>query len=246
MRLGTTMNKVILSLSLLACSTGAWADLSYQEELRLECAKVKNYAASGKKIYDQQQYQKAINAFKQQAAWAAFCQFNHEESGVSFSPQAINTAFNNVGLSYAKLGQHGWGRAWFSVFPEMKSSQFNLAQLPAPKKSNNLAGTYARHAGFGQWKTLTVKRNKNAYEIKFNGLYMGGRSLIYGPNIGVFYTNMPLNQSQAEYRYEDCIIRLTFGFDPQQGHYIQADENENASCGFGHGVTADGRYMKVE
>lgn len=240
------MYKIIFSFSLVALSSGVWADINFETELRAECAKVKNHAQSGKQFYDQRHYQKAIDSFQQQASWAAFCEFNSEESGVSFSEQAISTAFNNVGLSYAKLGQNGWARAWFSVFPEMKSSQFNLAQLPAPKKSNNLAGTYARHAGFGQWKTLTIKRNKNAYEIKFNGLYMGGRSLIYGPNIGVFYTNMPLNQSQAEYRSEDCIIRLTFGFDPQQGHYIQADENENAGCGFGHGVTADSRYMKVE
>ncbi|MFV5490313.1 hypothetical protein [Acinetobacter sp. ASP199] len=239
------MNKVILSLSLLACSTGAWADLSYQEELRLECAKVKNYAASGKKIYDQQQYQKAINAFKQQAAWAAFCQFNHEESGVSFSPQAISTAFNNVGLSYAKLGQNGWARAWFSVFPDMKSSQFNLKQLPVPKPSTNLVGEYVSYAGFGAWNTITVKQQKNAYYIEFNGLYMGPRSLIYGPNMGEFETHMPRQSKRALYRLEDCKIELKFGFDVKQGQYIQVDETKNTHCGFGHNVSSSGVYLRV-
>lgn len=240
------MYKIIFSFSLVALSSGVWADINFETELRAECAKVKNHAQSGKQFYDQRHYQKAIDSFQQQASWAAFCEFNSEESGVSFSEQAISTAFNNVGLSYAKLGQNGWARAWFSVFPDMKSSQFNLKQLPVPKPSTNLVGEYVSYAGFGAWNTITVKQQKNAYYIEFNGLYMGPRSLIYGPNMGEFETHMPRQSKRALYRLEDCKIELKFGFDVKQGQYIQVDETKNTHCGFGHNVSAYGRYLKVE
>lgn len=240
------MKHIILSCAVLAFSLPAFAYTSFEEELRSNCTKVKSYAASGKKLYDQKHYQKALAAFKEQASWSAFCEINKDNSAVSFSQQSISTAFNNVGLTYAKLGQYGWARAWFSVFPNMKSSQFNLHQLPAPKKSTNLAGTYVRHAGFGQWQMITVERAKNAYEIKFNGLYMGARSLIYGPNIGEFSTSMPLQNTQAVYRVDDCKIDLKFGFNTKLGQHIRVKETNNMSCGFGMNVSAEGVYLKVE
>lgn len=239
------MHKVILSFFFLALSSNTFAYTSFEEELRSNCAKVKGYAASGKIFYDQKQYHKALASFKEQAAWSSFCEMNKDKSGFSFSDQMISTAFNNVGLTYAKLGQYGWARAWFSVFSEMKSSQYNLQQLPAPIKSVNLAGKYVRYAGFGQWKTITVKRTSNVYNIKFNGLYMGARGLIYGPNMGVFYTQMALKKSQAAYRVDDCKIDLKFGFNAKQGHYVQVDETNTMSCGFGHNVSADGQFTKV-
>jgi hypothetical protein len=240
------MKHIILSCTILAFSLPVFADSYFKEELRTNCAKVKSYAASGKKFYDQKQYQKALVAFKEQASWSSFCEMNKDESGVSFSEQAISTAFNNVGLTHAKLGQYGWARAWFSVFPDMKSSQFNLQQLPVPTKPTNLAGKYVRQAGFGQWQTITVKRTKNAYEIKFNGLYMGGRSLINGPNIGIFYIDMPLQKAQAVYRVDDCRIDLKFDFNTKLGQHIQVNEINESDCGFGMNVSAEGSYFKVE
>ncbi|NHC03085.1 hypothetical protein G9F31_04790 [Acinetobacter sp. 187] len=240
------MNKVIFSLSLLAFSSGAFAEMSFEQELRTQCNRVKSNALLGKQLYDQKNYQKALIPFQQQAAWSSFCEINREESGVSFSEQAISTAFNNVGLTYAKLGQYGWARAWFSVFPEIKSTQFNVRQLPNPTQSASWAGTYVQHAGFGQWNTITVKRIKNAYDIEFNGLYMGTRSLIYGPNMGEFRTQMPLKNTQAAYRVEDCKVDLKFGFDAKQGSFVQVKETNIMSCGFGHNVSAQGMYLKVE
>ena len=90
-----------------------------------------------------------------------------------------------MSASYFKSGKPQWARAWFSVFPQAKSSQFNLKQLPL-RKTQNLAGIYIQHAGFGHWNTIQVKRIKNSYQIHFNGLYMGLNSMIYGPNIGEF------------------------------------------------------------
>lgn len=240
------MNKGISIIGLILFSSTALAETSFENELRLNCAKVQSYASSGKKFYDQKQYKKALEFFKKQAMWSSFCEMNTEESGFSFSEQSISTAFNNVGLSYVKLGQYGWARAWFSVYPEMKNSQFNLKKLPVETQSSNFAGEYVKHAGFGQWKTITVKRTHQVYDIKFNGLYMGARSLIYGPNIGTFNTQMPLNKINALYRLDDCKINLKFGFNSKYGEHIQVDETNNISCGFGNNVSANGIYSKVK
>jgi hypothetical protein len=240
------MYKLILSISLFTFSSWSFAEMSFEQELKSNCAKVKQHAQLGKKFYDQKQYSKAIDSFKQQAAWSAFCDMHHEDTGIKFSEQAISTAYNNVGLSYAKLGKTEWARAWFSVYPDTKNSQFNLQQLAAPKKSATLAGTYVQHAGFGEWNTITVKRNQNAYKIEFNGFYMGIQSLIYGPNIGEFETQMPFNKNHTEFRLDDCLINLKFGFNAKQGQYIQADTKNMMSCGFGHNVSAYGMFLKVE
>ena len=240
------MYKSLLSIGLLSLSMLTFADSDFEKELCSGCSQVQSYANNGKKFYDQKQYQKAIAQFKQQAAWSSFCAMNVEDGGTAFSERDITTAFNNVGLSYAKLGKPQWARAWFSVFPNTKASQFNLKQLPAPEKPKNFAGKYVRYAGFGQWNTMEVKPVSNAYQIEFNGLYMGLRSLIYGPNMGEFLTPMSLNKAQANYSVEDCKIDLKFQFNAQIGQQIVVNSNNPMSCGFGHNVSADGMYLKVE
>ncbi|WP_216940165.1 hypothetical protein [Acinetobacter sp. BY419] len=240
------MYKSLFFIGLLSLNTLCFADSDFGKELRSGCDKVKTYANNGKKFYDQKQYLKALEQFKQQAAWSSFCAMNVEDGGTAFSERDITTAFNNVGLSYAKLGKPQWARAWFSVFPNAKASQFNLKQLPAPEKPKNLAGKYVRYAGFGQWNAIEVKRTSNAYQIEFNGLYMGLRSLIYGPNMGEFLTRMPLNKTHTQYRYDDCRIDLKFQFSAENGQQIVVNSSNPMSCGFGHNVSADGRYLKVE
>ncbi|WP_312585761.1 hypothetical protein [Acinetobacter sp.] len=240
------MYKSLFSIGLLILSTLTFADSEFEKELHSGCSQVQNYANNGKKFYDQKQYQKAIEQFKQQAAWSSFCAMNVEDGGTAFSERDITTAFNNVGLSYAKLGNPQWARAWFSVYPKAQSSQFNLKQLPAPEKPKNLAGKYVRYAGFGEWNTMEVKRTSNAYQIEFNGFYMGLRSLIYGPNLGGFSTRMPLNKIQTNYSVEDCKIDLKFQFSAQSGQQIVVNSSNPMSCGFGHNVSAEGAYLKVE
>ena len=241
------MYKSLFSIGLLILSTLTFADSEFEKELHSGCSQVQNYANNGKKFYDQKQYQKAIAQFEQQAAWSSFCAMNVEDEGIAFSERDITTAFNNVGLSYAKLGKPQWARAWFSVFPNAKASQFNLKQLPAPEKPKNLAGKYVRYAGLGQWNTMEVKRASNAYQIDFNGFYMGLRSLIYGPNLGEFSTRMPLNKAQANYSIEDCKIDISFGFDAKLGsHAVLKQNSGDSGCGFGHNVSAAGVFLKVE
>ncbi len=219
------MYKSLCCIGILTLSTLTFADSDFEKELRTSCSKVKSYANNGKKFYDQKHYQQAIAQFKQQAAWSSFCEMNRDEAKTSFSEQAITTAFNNVGLSYSKLGKPQWARAWFSVYPDAKSSQFNLKQLPPPKKDTQLAGTYVQHAGFGAWSTLKIVKQQQHYAN----------------------TTMPLNKTQAQYRSEDCKIDISFGFDAKLGSRAVLKQNSGDSgCGFGHNVSAAGVFLKVE
>lgn len=229
------------------CSPSVFADASYEQELKQQCSKIKNFGLQGKKNYDQKQYTQALKQFKNQAVWTAFCAANEDDSGVQLSQRDIELAYNNVGLTYSKLHQPGWSRAWYSVFPNSSISQYNLKQLPSPKRDLNLAGTYVQHAGFGQWNTLKVTRQKQDYLVQFNGLYMGARSLIYGPNIGDFETTLALNKTQTQYHSKTCQIDVSFEFDPKLGQRALLKQSGDISgCGFGHNVSANGIFLKVE
>lgn len=242
------MNKIVLASALyLALVTATHAEISFAQELQQGCAKVKTYANQGKKFYDQKQYTKAIEQFKQQASWRGFCLLNEDESGVQMKQRDVELAFNNVGLSYAKLGKAQWARAWYLAYPESSMSQFNLKQLPTPQNTKQMTGKYIQHAGFGEWNTLTLQQNKNNYTIQYEGLYMGARSLIYGPNIGTFETTMPLSQTRKIYRVNDCNIDISFDFDAKLGRRALLKQSGDISgCGFGHNVSAEGIYLKVE
>ena len=249
------MKKIISSI--IFCTIGfitiasSHAEISFEQELQQGCTKIKQYANNGKKFYDQKQYPKALVQFKQQAAWSQFCLLNTDETAIKTTERDVAIAYNNVGLSYAKMNQPLWARAWYLLNIrdeiEPQSTRFNLQQLPKPKPSTDLSGQYVRYADFGEWNHLTVKKNKVSYQIEFDGLYMGIRSLIYGPNMGQFSTSMPLSKKQTVYRYEDCQIDLNFKRDTASGNTIKVTQNDGESgCGFGHNVYADGVYFKVE
>lgn len=241
------MKKIFIAIPLsLFCTQAIYAD-DIEQEIKQECAKVNQYAQLGKKFYDQNQYTKALDQFKDQAAWSSFCLYNQDTSGTKLTEKDVVIANNNVGLTYAKLNKPQLARAWYLKDKEAKSSQFNLGQLPQPKLSNDFSGTYVSAIGFGQWNTITVKKKKSNYEIFFQGYYFPARGLIYGPNMGEFDTSMPSSKKHAEYRYEDCKITLDFKFKSTEGQVIDVKQSESQSgCGFGHNVWADGQYLKVE
>ena len=54
------MLKYPFLIGLLTVSTLASADDTFEQELRQGCAKIKSSASTGKKFYDQKQYQKAL------------------------------------------------------------------------------------------------------------------------------------------------------------------------------------------
>ena len=245
------MNKItlktifpILSLMLM---THSHAENTFQQELKQNCSKIASAAKLGKKLYDQKQYKKALEQFKFQLAWSNFCTANSDESGMSFSDQALDVTRNNVGLTYARMNQPGWARAWYEIDSTSRASQYNLKQLPKAKSASDLSGEYVSYAGFGEWDHITVNKRNGRYEIAYSGLYMGIRSLIYGPNMGEFDTHMPVNKTQTTFKYDDCKIDLNFKTSPERGNFIEVKQNDGASgCGFGHNVYAGGTYLKVE
>lgn len=239
-KIASLMGLYIISLSTMS---NIHAETTFAEELREECNTIKTEARLGREAYDQKKYQKALTHFKNQARWSSFCQANEDESQIQISDREIDVAFNNVGLAYQKLGQNNWARAWFSIRPESSISQHNLKQLPALSKNSSITGKYVQYAGFGEWNTVEVKANTSHYDIAFSGLYMGLRSLIYGPNMGEFDTTMAKNRTQAHYQYEQCDLNLNFST-PQRLKITQ--KGESYDCGFGHNVSAEGDYLKIE
>ena len=238
-----------LSLTLLALMwfTSSHAELSFEQQLQQGCVKIKSYAVTGQKLYQQQQYKKALEQFNHQAAWTEFCASNANVSGVRIVAKDFEIAQNNVGLSYAKLGQPLWAKVWFQLDPASKISQFNLKQLVLPRISSDLSGQYVNYAGYGAWNSITVRKKNQQYQMQYDGLYMGIRSLIYGPNTGEFKLSMPSNKLQASYIYEDCRIDLKFKSNSKDGQFIEVKQNSRDSfCGFGHNVNAAGIYQKVE
>lgn len=222
---------------------------SVEKEIAQACQKTPQYGKMGRDYYDKKHYSKALEQFEYQAAWLPFCAYNQEQDTTRITDNDIAISQNNVGLTHAKLNHPLWARAWFKLSPESKTSQFNLSQLPTPTITKDLSGDYVDYSGFGQWNYITVDKNKKTkqYDVSFSGVYMGLRSLIYGPNMGQFDINMPLNKTQAHYQYEQCRINLAFEADPKQGQFVKVtQEGEGYNCGFGHNVNAVGTYYKVE
>lgn len=220
---------------------------SNDAEIIEECQRITQYANQGAKFYQQKNYLQALKMFKQQAARTDFCSYHEDITKKSISLDQIATAYNNVGLSYTKLGQPRWARAWFEILPEAKKSQHNLSKLPAIQPNKDKTGLYVRYSGQAEWNTLEITDNKDHYNIQFYGVRMGIMALLYGPNMGEFQTTMPKNASTATYQYEDCVIKLNFLTPDAKGNRIQVTQNQNESgCGFGFGVYADGNYDKVE
>ena len=232
-----------LSLASVLSMSQLHAENDFATALAEGCQHIKREAHLGKQAYDQQKYQTALTHFEYQARWSSFCQVNAEESPIQISNRDIEVAYNNVGLAHQKLGQNHWARAWFSIRPDSKLSQHNLKQLPALSKNNLIAGKYVQYAGYGEWNIVEVEAHKNEYKISFSGLYMGLRSLIYGPNIGEFDTNMAKNQQQASYQYEQCDLNLNFA---TAQHVQITQQGASEYCGFGYNVSATGDYLKVE
>lgn len=234
-------------IAIIVCGSVQFAYANSDATIIQECQKLSQYAQHGAQFYQQKNYGKALNAFKDQAAWTHFCSFHDEITHKNISSEQIATAYNNVGLTYAKLGKPHWARAWYEIIPESAKSQHNLKQLPLVKSSRTKTGVYVSYAGQGAWNIIEVKDKKDRDQITFSGLRMGLMGMIYGPNMGEFNIDMPKNTYTAQYRYEDCNIQLRFLPATAQGERIKVTQNQtDSTCGFGHGVYADGTYLKVE
>lgn len=235
--------------SLLLLGTLPTAHANSDQAIVDGCAKIGTYAQQGAQHYQQQRYQKALSAFEDQASWLEFCQQHTKLTHKPISDAQIDTAYNNVGLSHAKLGQVRWARAWYELAPKSKSSPYNLQQLPPVAAQPNKQGLYVRYAGQGQWNQLSVVSAGQAYQIHFDGLRMGFMGMVSGPNVGEFDTTMAKNQQQAVYTTSEdsgtCTITMRFLPATSSGERVQVTQKGASVCGFGFGVYAEGEYLKV-
>ncbi|CAI0699979.1 tetratricopeptide repeat protein [Serratia ficaria] len=234
--------KALVSL-LLTCGALASAQASAhidEPDIAADCQKVAGYAALGKSAYQRQDYAKAADIFRDQAAWSEFC---------GLSAQATATAYNNVALALMHAGELLKAQAYLGLAPQDSKSQHNLgplrqrlAQRPQPAGP---AGIYWQYAGRGVWSEVAVKPLGRRWQIDFSGYFMPKMGLYYGPNMGDFSAALPIERGRAVYRRREpaeamvCDVTMRFS-------EAALDLHTEGDCGFGFNVRAEGRFVRVE
>ncbi|MFS7357429.1 tetratricopeptide repeat protein [Rahnella inusitata] len=234
--------KVAVNFLLVAgCFTSVQAFAQIDEpDINADCVKAGIYASAGKVAYQQGEFAKAREVFRNQVAWSEFCHKPQDQ---------IATAYNNIALTYIRQGNYRKAKAWLMLAPADKKSQYNLSQiqpkLDALPKPESAAGEYWQYAGYGSWNLVDVKAEEAQFKIDFSGQYMGQMSLYYGPNIGEFSVVTAIKDNHAVYHEADdasagegqCTVEMNF-----------ADENvrlhTTGDCGFGHNVQAEGEFVR--
>ncbi|MDP2713429.1 hypothetical protein [Rheinheimera sp.] len=222
----------------------AHAEISYEQEVA-DCRKISSFAAAGDKYYKLNEYAKARAQYEQQAAWSESCQL---------SEQKITTAYNNVALTYIHEKNYLKARAWLGIAANDKKSVFNLnkinSQIEAAitQQSGTVEGQYWQYAGKSLWNIFSIKQKEQQYEFSFDGYYAGLMAMYYGPNMGSFSALLPVNNATARYNMAeasdgdfDCIYHFTI-----TDAELIVEREAGTSCGFGHNVSAEGTYLKVE
>lgn len=140
-------------------------------------------------------------------------------------------------------------QAYLALAPHDDKSQHNmsllrqrLAQRPQPQGPG---GVYWQYAGRGVWSEVVVKPQGERWLIDFSGYAMPQMGLYYGPNMGDFTAELPIEHGKAVYHQHDsesaqvCDVTLAFGEQTLEMH-------TRGDCGFGHNVRAEGRFVRVE
>ncbi len=234
------MIRVALLTVLALMSSVAVADQDHPE---VDCAKIKNYAAAGDRAYKAGQYEKARDSYTDQVGWSETCEL---------SEAAIATAYNNVALTWIRQGEYLKARAWLMIKKDDPKSQYNLnlikdklAALPAPAGP---AGEFWQYAGRGMWSSYIISKKSGKYHLIFDGLYPGLMGMYNGPNMGslegdvIIANNKGVFHQQEEGSTDDfgqCEVSMNFGADT-------LTTSVKGDCGFGHNVSADGKYLRVK
>ncbi|WP_338576821.1 tetratricopeptide repeat protein [Erwinia sp. E_sp_B04_9] len=234
------MSRLTLAVALLLVSGTALADADHPEA---DCAKIKNYAAAGDRAYKAKQYDKARDSYIEQVGWSETCQL---------PDSVIATAYNNVALTLIRQGQYSKARAWLMIQEQDAKSQYNLnlikeklAALPAPAGPE---GEYWQYAGRGMWNSYVIKKAGKKYTLNFDGVYAGLMAMYYGPNIGSLQGDVAIADNQGVFHQgsetsaeseSQCDISLTFTSE-------SLTTRVGGDCGFGHNVSAQGEYRRVQ
>ncbi|TCL04494.1 tetratricopeptide repeat protein [Sodalis ligni] len=216
---------------------------SQEEQIKTDCGKIDGYGQAGTAAYRQGDMARAVEEFTAQAAWGEFCRL---------PAAALATAYNNTALALFRSGEPLKANAWLSLAPDDPKSRVNLALLQpilarlAPALAATPMGNYWRYAGQGVWSVLSVvPADGNAWKITFNGYYMPGMGMYYGPNMGSFSVVEPISDGKATYSQDAadsgsaCQVNMTFSPGDVQLDTVSGD------CGFGMNVRADGKFLRV-
>lgn len=92
-------------------------------------------------------------------------------------------------------------QAYLALAPHDDKSQHNmsllrqrLAQRPQPQGPG---GVYWQYAGRGVWSEVVVKPQGERWLIDFSGYAMPQMGLYYGPNMGDFTAELPIEHGKA-------------------------------------------------
>lgn len=225
-------------------SLAAHAEIT-DERIAADCLNVKTLAAQGDKYYKLGQYSKAREQYEQQAAWSESCDFDDAK---------IATAYNNVALTYIHENNYLKARAWLNILPNDKKSLFNLKKIKTNldealgKAAAAPQGEYWHYSGKSMWDVITIKKAGTKFSVNFEGLYAGLMAMYSGPNMGEFSTVLAIKNGRARYSmadekesYGNCVYDFLISKDSLKVDLVSGD-----SCGFGHNVSAEGNYSKVD
>lgn len=233
--------KILFLFLLITCPVNA--EITRQQE-EADCNKVKNFAANGDKYYKLRQYTKARNEYEQQVAWSESCQLDDDK---------IESAYNNVALTYIHQKKLLMANAWLNIQPANKKSIFNQNRYnnqiedAIKKASLTYEGRYWRYSGKSNWDEISIKKEKQKYRFDFYGFYNGLMSMYYGPNIGEFSTTLSIKNGKAHYimSKEDDLLDCIYDFVLDKNILVVTLVSGH-QCGYGHNVSADGTYFKIE
>jgi tetratricopeptide (TPR) repeat protein len=237
-----------LALMLIACT--CQAEIS-EAEIAADCAQISQYAQQGEAFYKAKNYAKAREAFEQQAAWQEQCDVGKQV----FHDDLLATAYNNVALTWIRQGEYRKAQAWLAIMPDDKKSKYNLAliqdKLNTLPKPTSPAGEYWLYAGRSTFQILTLKPLTNhTYQADWQGASFGLMGLYSGPNIGEFSEVVALQNGKGDIAIREinddkpCILALAQSLDGEQCTIEKNDDD--SECGFGHNVSADGTYLRVD
>ena len=233
--------KILFLLFLITCR--AHAEIN-QQQLEADCNKIKNFATSGDKFYKLKQYTKARNEYELQVAWSESCQLDDDK---------IDGAYNNVALTYVHQKNFLKANAWLNISPTNEKSTFNQnrfknqMQFANKKVSITHEGRYWRYSGKSNWNEIDIKKVRQKYRFDFFGSYNGLMSMYFGPNTGEFSTSLNIKNGKAHYIMSDeddlldCIYDFVF-----DKNILVVKLVSGYQCGYGHNVSADGTYYKIE
>lgn len=118
-----------------------------------------------------------------------------------------------------------------------------LAQNRSKVSSAEVTGTYRDESGSNEFRILAVGNNR--LKVQFDGSYVY-RTTPDGPmaNVGFASGLADIEADIAMFKpdaSDDCTLVLTF----LRGNKLGVDQRGQGTCGFGHNVTAGGRYRKI-